>query len=62
MLLPAAPLPCHDAATIAQTIGTAAERISGTTAEATEKHLCSMVKTKAFSAACTLVLYLPDAL
>lgn len=64
MLLPGAPLPPCAAATIAQTTETTAESSSetiATTAEATEKHWCSLVEIKAFGTAGTLVLYLPEA-
>jgi len=63
-LLPAAPLLCSAAVTIAETIGTAAESVSekiAATAEATEKCFCSLVKTKSFGTAGTFVLYLPEA-
>lgn len=62
MLLPAAPLPCCAAATIAETVGTAAKSISETIAEATEKLLCFLIEIKAFSTADTSVLYPPEAI
>lgn len=60
MLLPAAPLPCSAAATIAQAIGTSAESISEIIATTAEKPLCSLVEIKAFGTAGTLVLYHPE--
>lgn len=60
MLLPAAPLPCSAAATIAQAIGTSAESISEIIATTAEKRLCSLVEIKAFSTVGTLVLYHPE--
>lgn len=53
MLLPAAPLPCSAAATIAQAIGTSAESISEIIATTAEKPLCSLVEIKAFGTAGT---------